>query len=165
MRRALAGVRRLSWRDRVELMKVMIISVLVEVGVRVLPLPVMARWCSVALADREQNELRRLADLPDWARQRVLIARRVIRRWPIDGTCLRQSLLVGQRLRSLDPKLHIGVRADDGSVSAHAWIEVLGGALDPTALRYEQLLVAGIEVMNQDGGRPDAAGDRADGPR
>lgn len=151
MRRALAGIGRLSWRDRAELAKVLVLSVLVEFGVRVVPLPTMARWCSVTLAETETAEVRRLAELPGWARQRVLIARRVIRRWPIEGTCLRQSLVVGQRLRSLDPKLHIGVRADDGTVSAHAWIEVLGGALDPTVHRYEELRVAPVDEERRRG--------------
>lgn len=88
--------------------------------------------------------------LPRWAEQPVRATTAVMRRWPLgqDGPrgsamCLRSSLVTAWRLRSLDPVVRIGVAmdpvADAGAgpaLRAHAWVEVDGRALDPTAARY-----------------------------
>jgi hypothetical protein len=61
---------------------------------------------------------------------------RVLRRWPLDATCLRRSLLTGWVLRRHAPVLILGVRTEDGQVAAHAWLRVGGFDLDPGARSY-----------------------------
>lgn len=90
--------------------------------------------------------------LPRWTEQPLRATAAVMHRWPLgqDGPrgsamCLRASLVTAWRLRSLAPTVHIGValeppaEGDDDSgpqLRAHAWVEVAGRALDPTAGRY-----------------------------
>jgi hypothetical protein len=58
-------------------------------------------------------------------------------RWPFGDTCLRRCLVLGQRLRHLDPVLRIGVAVGgDGSWSAHSWLEIGGRSLDVEAEKY-----------------------------
>ena len=81
--------------------------------------------------------------LPRWSAEPVRATARVMRWWPLgqDGPrgsamCLRSSLVTARRLRSLHPTVHVGVAMDHGGLRAHAWVEVDGAALDPTAGRY-----------------------------
>ncbi len=48
------------------------------------------------------------------------------------GTCLSKSLALCLRLRrrGIDTRLRIGVRKGDGGLSAHAWLEYEGRAID-----------------------------------
>ncbi|GAB3583514.1 hypothetical protein GCM10027445_58390 [Amycolatopsis endophytica] len=81
-----------------------------------------------------------LAVLPRYTRAPIQASYFVVSRWPAGDTCLRQCLLIGHRLRELSPVLRIGVRREaDGAFSAHSWLEIDGGALDPTAERYAVL--------------------------
>ncbi|GAA5114944.1 lasso peptide biosynthesis B2 protein [Haloechinothrix salitolerans] len=59
--------------------------------------------------------------------------------WPGGDTCLRRCLLLGHRLRELDPVLRIGVRRAAATFGAHAWLEIDGVPLDPAALHYAAL--------------------------
>lgn len=82
--------------------------------------------------------------LPRWSRAPIRASYFVVSRWPAGDTCLRQCLLIGHRLRALEPVLRIGVRREaDGRFSAHSWLEIDGKALDPTAGRYAVLGSAG----------------------
>jgi hypothetical protein len=63
-------------------------------------------------------------------------AARVLRRWPLDATCLRRSLLVGWILRRHEPLLVLGVRTDGATIAAHAWIRIGERDLDPEAPAY-----------------------------
>lgn len=81
--------------------------------------------------------------LPRWTAEPVRATASVMRWWPLgqDGPrgsamCLRSSLVTARRLRSLDPTVRIGVALEAGELLAHAWVEVDGVALDPTAGRY-----------------------------
>lgn len=76
--------------------------------------------------------------LPRWAVRRARLALILMRRWPFGDTCLRQSLVIGNRLRSLAPQLFIGVRAsgDGGPISAHAWLQICGIDIDPAGADY-----------------------------
>jgi hypothetical protein len=56
---------------------------------------------------------------------------RTMRHWPFDATCLRRSLVAGQRLRKLHPELNIGVALSAGDVIAHAWLTIGATSLDP----------------------------------
>ena len=76
--------------------------------------------------------------LPPWAVRRARLALIIMRWWPFGDTCLRKSLVVGNRLASLSPELFIGVRTlgGDGSIAAHAWLKVSGIDIDPTSADY-----------------------------
>ena len=78
--------------------------------------------------------------LPRWTRTRMRAALLATARWPAGDTCLRRCLLIGNRLRRLDPVLRIGVRrADTGAFSAHSWLEVDGRPLDVEAADFAVL--------------------------
>ena len=113
------------------------VAVFVEVGLRLMTLSRLARILGVPLAAGEQASATAPqppgdpAGLPSWARGRIRATRRVLHRWPFGDTCLRQALVTGQRLRRLDPLLHVGVAKMDGEVRAHAWLVVSGVVVDP----------------------------------
>ena len=71
--------------------------------------------------------------LPRWAWPRVRAANLVTAHWPAGDTCLRRCLLVGNRLRRLDPVLRIGIRRAGGTFGAHSWLEIDGRPLDVDA--------------------------------
>lgn len=111
------------------------------------------------------------ARLPRWTEQPVRATAVVMRRWPLgqDGPrgsamCLRSSLVTARRLRSLGPVVRIGVALDPGGgdgagagpvLRAHAWVEVDGRALDPTAGRYRVMtsLVPSRRALKRSGAR------------
>lgn len=145
MRRVTSTLRtvvRMSWSQRVELAKVCMLALACEVLIRARPLPEVARLFGVSLRPEPDHDTgERLDDiLPDWALFRLRMTGLVMRRWPVDGTCLRRSLVAGQRIRRLNPVLRIGVATGTpGSLDAHAWIEVNGSSLDRESERYEML--------------------------
>lgn len=84
------------------------------------------------------------AVLPRSTRATVLAVDAVASRWPAGDTCLRRCLLLGHRLRRLEPVLRIGVqRSPGGSFAAHSWLELHGATLDATAARYAVLGTTG----------------------
>lgn len=117
-----------------------------EVGLRVLPLRQLSRLLKVGYsAASPLPEPDRAADLqlPPWAFTRLRTVSTVMRRWPVDGTCLRHSLIAGQRLRRLSPELVIGVRrTEQGAVEAHAWLQIGGVSLDPASETFHPLPAA-----------------------
>jgi hypothetical protein len=117
----------LSAVDLCSLLHVVVLAVAVEIGIRVLPLPVLARLMHVSLVSPPVKP--GVATLPSLSRaelRAVRMARALMRRWPWGGgTCLRKSLLVGHALRRHDPWLRVGVTRDDG-IRAHAWLEIRG---------------------------------------
>jgi hypothetical protein len=145
----LPGVLLRSWRlvpqlsrtDRRELAIVTVLSLASEVGLRWLPLPRLAHLFGLAF-DRSAtafDDVTDRAQLPEWALRRLRIVAIVMRRWPVDGECLRQSLVAGHRLRRLQPQLCIGVARVDRKFVAHAWLEIQGRSLDPSSNRYSVL--------------------------
>ena len=76
--------------------------------------------------------------IPRWAIRRARLAEILMRRWPFGDTCLRKSLVIGNRIAALSPQLLIGVRAaeDDGSIAAHAWLRVCGIDIDPASAEF-----------------------------
>ncbi|HET8643287.1 MAG TPA: lasso peptide biosynthesis B2 protein [Pseudonocardiaceae bacterium] len=134
---------RLAW----EALRALWPLALVEVGLRTSDLTATCRrlrvrcdLASPALPATEPTPPAELAVLPAGTVATVRACRAVLARWPGGNTCLRQCLLIGHRLRGLDPVLRIGVRRDrDGSFSAHSWLEIRGRALDPTASEYAAL--------------------------
>jgi hypothetical protein len=76
--------------------------------------------------------------LPRRTRTAVLACAYAVARWPMGGTCLRRCLVMGRRLRTLDPVLRIGVRREDELV-VHSWLEIGGRTLDATSAQYATL--------------------------
>jgi hypothetical protein len=124
---------------------VALVALVVEVGLRLSTLPRLTRLLGIRLAEdcdsTQQLDLAFPPCLPmAWIRRRALAVNRVLRHWPFGDTCLRRALVLGQRIRRLDPTLLIGVRHDDsGALAAHAWLVVAGVTLDPFATQYEEL--------------------------
>lgn len=114
----------------------------VEVGLRLLHLPTLARLLGLRLSAVELP-----ADppvlMPRWTQRCLNAAERVTAHWPAgpEGKCLRRALVAGNRLRSLQPEVVIGVRSGHDGLQAHAWLVVCGGALDPSAHAFSQLPV------------------------
>ena len=111
-------------------------AVLAEACLRVMPLRRTAKLFGVGLGALSA-EAAASEPVPAWALARLRVVALVMRRWPVDGTCLREALVSGQRLRALDPCLRIGVKSRG---VAHAWLEVGGRSLDPASEQYHELL-------------------------
>lgn len=126
--------RALWWRFlRAYVVAIVWISV-VEAGLRLRPLPVLARWLGVPLDSTRSKappppEVEEQAfGRGEWIRVRAID--RAISRWPFGDTCLRRSLVWGHALRGRAPKLRIGVaRSAEGAVIAHSWLEFDGVSL------------------------------------
>jgi len=62
---------------------------------------------------------------------RLRVALAVLRRTPVNGTCLRRALVIADVVRDHHPILRVGVAKPAGRVEAHAWVEICGIAIDP----------------------------------
>lgn len=130
---------RLQWEEQRETLMALWVALVVELGVKWLPLPTIARLLGVQFEMSETAPaVVAPVHFPHWATVRLRGVGRVLKRWP-DATCLRRSLVVSQRLRPLTPKLRIGVRRDGGPLEAHAWVEVGGVSLDSEAAGFGPL--------------------------
>ena len=142
-RRALRKGRVVAHRGR-EVLTVLALACRVEVDVRRLALPELAARYGLRLAVEAPGDAPDTL-LPRWAGNRVRTVWRVMGLWPSarERLCLRRSLVLGARLRELEPDLVVGVRpgAADGSgrLDAHAWVVVQGHSLDSSARRYSPL--------------------------
>ena len=117
-----------------DLCAVLVVTVIVEVGLRTTTLPRLARALGAPLAGDGFDTYAAPAEalpLPRWAAHRLDASRRVLRHWPFGDTCLRQALVCGCLLRRLGPVLQLGVAKVDGEVLAHAWLVVGGTVVDP----------------------------------
>jgi hypothetical protein len=117
---------------------VVAVALFVEVGLRTLKLPRLAGMLGVRLDLESARPPRGFAPVvPTWGSQSATRVDRVMKGWPGGGTCLRRCLVLGQRLRGLDPVLRIGVQREaDGSLVAHSWLEIDGESLDPTVAEF-----------------------------
>lgn len=137
------------------------VAAVVEIGLRTTTLPQLTRRLGVRLATDDHPAIampaspERLA-LPTRALRQLRVSVKVVRHWPFGDTCLRRALVAGRRLRHLDPVLQVGVAKVDGTVQAHAWLEIDGVSLDPgssdfntvTAVHTQQ---TGPRAKNPDG--------------
>lgn len=119
------------------------IAGVVEVGLRLSNVPRTAALLGVRL-DRDdeiaESPGQQSPRLPHWVGLRYAEVACVLHHWPFGDTCLRRALVLGQRLRRLEPVLVIGVRHDEvGQLAAHAWLVVRGVTLDPLAAQYAPL--------------------------
>jgi transglutaminase superfamily protein len=128
-----------------QILLVALIALVVEAGLKLSTLPHLTRLLGIQLAQDGEPEQHQGSAPPSgfpviWIRRRILAVNRVFRHLPFNDTCLRRALVLGQRIRRLDPTLVIGVRHDEsGALAAHAWLVVAGVALDPLAAQYEAL--------------------------
>jgi hypothetical protein len=112
------------------------VVVLVEIGLHTLDLPRLARLLGVRLGV-DGDTVPAGTPLPQDIRRQARLMHRALRRWPFGNSCLRRALVLGHLIRRSDPVLHIGVRRDENDVIlAHAWLEVGGTTLDPTAAEF-----------------------------
>jgi len=120
----------------------LMVASVVEIGLRTLRLPRLARSLGVPLSLGESGPMPPGGYLKLSPRSllRMRASARVMRHWPFGDTCLRNALVTGQRLRRLDPILRVGVAKDHGVVRAHAWLEISGVSLDPGAPSVFSLL-------------------------
>src|SRR5690606_34775111 len=111
----------------------LVVACAVEVGVRTLPLPRLARLAGAPLrhGGPAGPPPTRPVQLGPRARLRLGAVRRVMRHWPYGDTCLRHALVAGHRIRRFGPELVVGVTKVEGEVRAHAWLEVGAGVYDP----------------------------------
>jgi hypothetical protein len=120
------------------LLQSLLLAALVEAGMRLLPLPRLARLARVRLSfeptDRDPHEPPSpYAALTPRQRSRIWATDRIYAIWPLGDTCLRRALVLGFHLRAENPLLRIGVAGEAarpasdvhnaGPVAAHAWIE------------------------------------------
>lgn len=115
--------------------------VVIEISLRTSDLPTTCRRLGVGCdLDSPAPPAAGLAVLPRWTRPAVLASLAVVSRWPAGDTCLRRCLLIGHRLRKLEPVLRIGVKRNtNGEFSAHSWLEFGGRTLDPAAFEFAPL--------------------------
>ncbi|NHC45917.1 lasso peptide biosynthesis B2 protein [Motilibacter aurantiacus] len=127
-----------------EVLTVLVLAARVERDVRRLPLPALAARYGLRLAAEPPGEPPDTL-LPRWAGDRVRTVWQVMRVWPSarERLCLRRSLVLGARLRELEPDLVVGIDPDSVAagqqLAAHAWVVVGGHSLDSTARRYVPL--------------------------
>ena len=136
---------RMPWRRKVEFVVVVILAAASELAVRMLTLPRAARLFAVRLHPGGEVQMApersSTTTLPPWAVRRLSVVQAVMRHWPIDGVCLRETLVAGQRLRRLEPVMKVGVKREGGSVTAHAWLQIGGVDLDPAAIEFGELVL------------------------
>lgn len=128
-----------------EILRALWPMVLIELCLRTSDLPTTCRRLRVHCdLDSAAPPAAQLAVLPRNIRAAVIACGVVVSHWPGGDTCLRQCLLIGHRLRRLEPVLRIGVRRDpDGVFSAHSWLEIHGTTLDPSASGFATLGATG----------------------
>lgn len=134
LKRLRRDVARLPRAQRVEIARVLLLVTVIEAALRLRrpSLTKLARWLGAPLevgCHAPAAPAAAAADLPTWAWRKLVAVDVVMRAWPVDGTCLRATLVAGQRLRVLGPTLRLGVRRHEGRVQAHAWLEVNGCSL------------------------------------
>jgi hypothetical protein len=118
---------------------VVVLSALVrvEVGLRRRTLPVLCASLGIGFGSAcvEPGS----APSRAWVAARVRATDRVLRWWPYGDTCLRRCLVAGHLIRITGPRLVLGVRREESGVVAHAWLEVGGRPVDPSAAGYRVL--------------------------
>ncbi|MPV38113.1 lasso peptide biosynthesis B2 protein [Georgenia subflava] len=114
----------------------LVVACAVEVGIRTMRLPRLARAVGAPLRQGAGDDAwsRSQPELGVHGRRQARAVRRVMRHWPFGDTCLRHALVTGHRLRRLHPELVVGVAKVDGEIKAHAWLAFDGTRLyDPLA--------------------------------
>jgi hypothetical protein len=155
---------RLPSAHRIATVRAVAIVLIAEVGLATLTLERLARLMGVPLsADRRGPPLASSEDLNRLSQpeQRAYWAVSwVLNRWLFDGTCLRQALAFGWFIRRRHPVLRLGMTDEDGTV-AHAWVEAVGVAFNPS--KVTDSFVTGATIRQSSSDLPDSDY-RDDGP-
>lgn len=124
----------------------------VEVGLRVVSLPSLARRLGVrlSLAETDTPHVHDSCVLSPTETKRLRVLWRLTRRWPFgQGPCLRQAMVEGRIVRRMKPVLRIGVenssRTARESLLAHAWIELAGKPLWPQSDQFLPLVKSSLQ--------------------
>ena len=124
---------RLSWRFRFETLRATVVVLVIELGLKLVDLPTLAKWMRAPLAidDTLLPQIRpdALGQLTRSEQGMYWAVHWVLDRWLFDPTCLRGALALGWFLRRRHPSLRLGL-IDDQAAIAHAWIEVEGRAFN-----------------------------------
>ena len=131
-----SGWRSLSTTDRRTLLLLAMLQPLISASLRISGYANTKRrlqWLSRHPTPRTANA----TDL-EQANQLARFAAIAGRRSPLQTTCLRQALAIHFLLRrkGLDPRIKFGVRHPGSHPEMHAWVELEGSPLDPTANAY-----------------------------
>ena len=140
---ATRGSRVPSWRRALQLRpldvgQAIVVAVLLlraEVLLRRRPVDRVAATYGM-LFDEEGPEQTGPVALTDEERRWLHSGDRLMTRWPLDGSCLRRSLVLGWILRRREPELVIGTRLEDDEIKAHAWVRLGAIDLDPDAAQH-----------------------------
>lgn len=122
----LARFRALSWPEQRVVVVAMLLLPPFWIGLRVLGLSRFLTWLTrspvVVRAPRSREELAAIGALVNVAGNHV----------PFPSTCLTRSLVLNWllRCRGVDSELRIGVRLNEGTFEAHAWVEHEGQPLN-----------------------------------
>jgi hypothetical protein len=136
MRSPIASWLALPSGDRWRLLGLMLGLPMVAGLLRIFGLVRTRRWLENLSRNKSPRDLS-AGDL-DAAQRLTRLADIAGRRGAIHATCLRQALLIHflLRRRGLAPEFKLGVRKQDGSFDAHAWVELQGVALGQADLTH-----------------------------
>ena len=136
MRTWVVRARRMTPSDYIVAIEVLLLAVWIEVAIGVMPFS--------RLLDRAKRASRRARGASDsWLEHQrlsrfVAVAYDIL---PFPATCLRQSLVLHTLLgrRGVPSRFCVGVAKNGPALTAHAWIECDGIALDTHASAFREL--------------------------
>jgi len=120
---------RLAPAERSILVRAGLLAVACEAALRCVPFPRVAHRFGVRLTGEPPSTRTPIVNTLELARARWATDA-IFRRWPVQGTCLRRSLVLGRLLREYEPLVRIGVARRGAEIGAHAWLEVAGLTID-----------------------------------
>jgi hypothetical protein len=132
LRRGLPRIARLSPRELLATGHALAVLALVETLIRFVRLSRLTRLLGVRLDLTPAGDVPPApVDLPPEAVRRLQATARVVHVWPFcQGPCLRQSLVAAHLLREQGAALRLGIVGSADTLSAHAWVELDGRALE-----------------------------------
>jgi hypothetical protein len=136
---------KLSTGEKVDLLLVAGMALAAEIAVKVFALPRLTSWVGITLIDEKTGsqpttrDNRAVGLTKSAIESRTRTVDRLYRVWPRKNSCLRRALVLGTRIRAAGPVLMIGVAQEEGSIRAHAWIEVDGTVVGDTSGDYAPL--------------------------
>ncbi len=119
--------------DLARLTRLGLLRLALEPMLRLMPLPRVARRLGVKVSRSPAPPAPRLAASRLSESERIQVAGAArLATWfsQPEAGCLRHALLAGYALRKHAPVLRIGAATKNGSMTAHAWLECMGGRLD-----------------------------------
>lgn len=129
--RKIAGLSMRDWRVLAEVMATLVI---IEVALRAVRPPRLLSWAMRALPGDGVEMSRESIERTAWL---VRVGSRLTRQ-----RCLTQSLTLARVLgrRGVTTQVQIGVRTEDGTLRAHAWVEYMGRPVNDDARSLEPFM-------------------------